>query len=304
MYSPRKILPFLSCCLLLSACSTVRDDVDRFFGGDEAPRETIYAAGESAMEMGYPEMAREMSDGSVHIYSLDEPVTEPSTPETPVIRPSYSTERMSSRRAYGVDPNVTVYPFEDDPLAYPVSQPPALVPPSQSYELRSPFDDVMPLPVPVPVDGTVSYERSHEPVSSVDGNNNVSRVYFKHGSARLGGMEKQLVARAANVQSDKIVVDGYSSKKAEVTNPVERQIVNLGVSLDRAFAVSSELIRNGVPVERIETRAFGDARPAVGGAELSAEAASRRVEIYVADGIDSPADVSAAAAPIPPLVRY
>ena len=49
--------------------------------------------------------------------------------------------------------------------------------------------------------------------------------------------------------------------------------------MDRALSVSRELIRGGVPAERIQTTAWGDTKPPVGGYSMDPEAASRRVEI-------------------------
>ncbi|MBU0859741.1 MAG: OmpA family protein, partial [Alphaproteobacteria bacterium] len=70
-----------------------------------------------------------------------------------------------------------------------------------------------------------------------------------------------------------------ASSRAEVSDPVERRILNLKMSMDRAFRVSSDLIRSGVPATAIKTTVYGDTRPAGPMDSKDGEAASRRVDI-------------------------
>ncbi|MCB9991348.1 MAG: OmpA family protein [Rhodospirillales bacterium] len=310
MYSLRKILPFVVCGLLLSGCSSLPD---ASWDDEEDPRETVYYAGDTVMDTGYAAMAREVSGGSVQIYSLDGPVQETMPPPVSE-RIGYSGGPRPAimGEAFSGDPNVTVFPFEG--AEYPVAPVPALRPPSNNT-MRSPFGDLIELP---PVT-----QRPFEPPAPalappVRSRQDMSSVHFKHGSSRLNGSDKKVIAAAAQSNASKITVDGHSSKRTEITDPVQSQIVNLEVSMDRALAVSSELIRRGVPVERIETRAFGNGHP------VGDEAASRRVEIYTEGGSGLPVNVSADEetdsspfsgqavdltepsedAPIPDLVRY
>jgi hypothetical protein len=200
---------------------------------------------------------------------------------------------------------VTVYPFEDQ---YP-AQYPAMSPPSDEYRpFPSPFGGPIQTPVPMPSYESGAYE------ASPPGGGNVGRIYFGHGSSRLNEAGRQIVDHAARAGGP-LTVDGHASQRAEVADPAERDIVNLEMSMKRAVKVSSDLIRSGVPVERIETRAFGDARPAAPIAGADEEAASRRVEIHTQDGAvfpmtssyQPPADSDRTLtepAPIPPLSRY
>jgi len=106
------------------------------------------------------------------------------------------------------------------------------------------------------------------------------RIYYSHGQTRLTGDNRRLVRNIASQNSGQSIrVQGHASARAEVGDPVERSIVNLKTSMDRAFRVSSELIRTGVAPTNIETKIYGDSRPSVPMDGRDAEAASRRVDI-------------------------
>lgn len=288
MKSFKNLMLCASCCLLMAACSTMEE---------EGPRETVYYDSDPQIGMEYPEMAREMSSGSVQVYSLDGP---PVSIMPPASSPRGAMQGMPS----GADPNVTVFPFDDELPAYAEQARPGLLPPSEPYRpLQSPFGGPIQTPAPFePEPYSAPMPMPGTPMSDV------SRIYYRHGSATINAAGKQVIEHVARKSPSAVTVDGHASARAEVSNPVERQIVNLEMSMDRAFKVSSELIRSGVPVERIETRAFGAARPAEPLPGVDQETASRRVEIHTADGAVFPmADsypMPDAPAPIPPLARY
>lgn len=100
-------------------------------------------------------------------------------------------------------------------------------------------------------------------------------IYFRHDSARLSPADKRMIeevaARAG--QSVPVTVEGYASKKAAVADPVQRKIINLQVSMDRAFSVARALMEHGVPAENIIVKAYGETRSG------DADDTSRRVEI-------------------------
>lgn len=237
----------------------------------------------------YPEIAREMSDGRVQMYSLDDPAAPPVA--SLALSPP---EVQDGGMAYSADPNVTVYPMFEE-TTRPQDQRPALVPPSDQYRpMESPFGG--PLQTAVPVGDVLMTPPAPEaPEPYVNGA--ASSIYFKHGSSTLNETGKQVLDYTARNAAGKLTVAGFASEKAETADPVERSIVNLKVSMDRAFQVSSGLIRSGVPATMIETRAYGDTRPALVSAEGDIDTASRRVEIH-AEGDGS------LSAPIPPLSRY
>ena len=68
-------------------------------------------------------------------------------------------------------------------------------------------------------------------------------------------------------------------QRREVTQEAERKIINLKISMDRAFAVSRALIQRGIPAEAIKVVAWGDSRPPPLVNGKNTESAARRVEI-------------------------
>lgn len=110
-----------------------------------------------------------------------------------------------------------------------------------------------------------------------------ARVFFGHGSSQLTPAARKVLTELADWSrrtGGAILVEGHASARAGMTDPVGRETVNLKQSLDRAYAVSRELLRLGVTSDRVRTTGFGDSRPAVSEPGRSAEAASRRVEVY------------------------
>ncbi len=307
MPSLKKIVLAAVSCLFISGCST----------GEDGPREVVYYDADIAMT--YPEMAREMSNGSVQIYGLDDPVT-PSALYSPV----YQDGGVPS----SVDPNVTVYPFDDGgsvQQSQTQAQRPTLVPPSEKFRpLESPFGGPIQTPMQMPErSSSSSYVPVVAPLELLQPLQSpgaaMSRIYYSHGSSSLNTTGEQ-VANFIGSKGGKISVEGHASQRAEIHDPVERSIVNLKMSMDRAFKVSSKLIRSGVPAGSIETKAYGATRPAAALAGVDQEAASRRVEIYTALNPQPPVSVTniyappphsvmpvpldAPVAPVPPLARY
>ena len=74
-------------------------------------------------------------------------------------------------------------------------------------------------------------------------------------------------------------MEGHASTRAEAKDEVQRRIINLKISMDRAMNVMRQLIRDGVPAGAIQVTAHGDRVPPVAVPGGDAEAAARRVEI-------------------------
>lgn len=99
-------------------------------------------------------------------------------------------------------------------------------------------------------------------------------IYFRDGSSSLSPQDRRMVEGiAAGSGGAMLSVEGHASSGAGTGDPVQRRIVNLKASMDRAFSVSSQLIRDGVAPESIRTTAWGDTRPA------GSDEQNRRVEI-------------------------
>ena len=128
-------------------------------------------------------------------------------------------------------------------------------------------------PVPKPQDDTVSL--------NVPGHDLI-RIYFDHDSAKLDEGDIGAITTAAerHAGSPAIVsVEGHASMETSIEDPIKRKIVNLKVSMDRAFAVAKKLIEKGVPGDLIRASGRGDTAPSAAADGLDSVAASRRVEI-------------------------
>ena len=108
-------------------------------------------------------------------------------------------------------------------------------------------------------------------------------VYFGHDSSVIGpdGQRKlDALANAFNPASVQgLTVEGHASVRANYQDEEQRKIVNLKISMDRAFAVAAALIQRGISNEAIRVIGWGDTRPPAELNGKTAEDAARRVEI-------------------------
>lgn len=104
-------------------------------------------------------------------------------------------------------------------------------------------------------------------------------VFFAHDSSQLGSeyypQLQQVADFLARYPQVKISVEGYASASGQ-------QQYNLALSQRRAQQVRQLLLDNyGIAAERVELQPFGEAQLLVEGGDAQAEAANRRVRIYV-----------------------
>ncbi|MDP6390185.1 MAG: OmpA family protein [Alphaproteobacteria bacterium] len=112
----------------------------------------------------------------------------------------------------------------------------------------------------------------------------VGTIYFRDGSAAITKADVDVLVTVAQVYSQTggtIRVVGHSSRNVRTLNPARMKAVNFKVSLDRANAVATELIRQGVPENRIEVVAQGANQPIYAESTATGEAANRRAEIFI-----------------------
>jgi len=112
----------------------------------------------------------------------------------------------------------------------------------------------------------------------------VGTIYFGDGSSRLSS-EDVLILRAVSdvfVQTGgKVRVIGHSSMGTRTFDSLRREAVNYRMSLNRANAVASELIRLGIPSSSVEVIAKGDRNPAYAETSQAGTAYNRRAEIFI-----------------------
>lgn len=108
------------------------------------------------------------------------------------------------------------------------------------------------------------------------------RLYFKNGSAVFAA-DDAVIARVAGAAGTHahVRIDGHASRRTTLKDRREAHIVNLSIAMRRAENVANALIRHGVPARNIQTTAWGDTRPPSDTDGRDAEAAARRVEIYL-----------------------
>jgi len=109
-------------------------------------------------------------------------------------------------------------------------------------------------------------------------------VFFDWDSATLSDRARDIVAAAAQastrVQVTRLEVNGYTDTSAARPGP-RGEAYNQALSVRRAQAVQSELVRDGVPANVIEVHGFGETHPLVPTGPNVREAQNRRVEIIV-----------------------
>lgn len=108
------------------------------------------------------------------------------------------------------------------------------------------------------------------------------QIFFRNGSSRLGSIDKQKISAFANkarfAPVHKVTVKGHASRPTQVgTDTVEAHVLNLKESMNRSFAVSKTLMRDGVPAEKIKTVSYGSTQ-ATGDDKYD-----RRVDMFMGD---------------------
>lgn len=130
--------------------------------------------------------------------------------------------------------------------------------------------------------GAVPYSAIKSPPFS--GDLQVAVIQFGRGSSGLGGVDLAVLHKVAEIQKSnratvRIVAhsaqDAYGSSVADLTR------ANYEVSRRRALAIANQLVRLGVPVDRIVAEAASDAEPVYETNTARGLAANRRADIFV-----------------------
>lgn len=230
------------------------------------------------------------TDGRVQIFSLDDGAPIPASSATPlearasdepITEMDLSTEPADLMPARDVAPVSTSLPGGN------------LLPPATDTYFqptsRDPSVEIFPLDGGVPLSNVTYPAPVRQPIKPEEyafaqPSSDKVVVYFAHDSAALNPQGFQKIAGVAQrfntvANTAPLKVEGHASIRANYNSAAQKRIVNLKVSMDRAFAVSRALIEQGVPAEAIQVMAWGDTRPPVDLNGKSAESAARRVEI-------------------------
>ncbi|MBM3647554.1 MAG: OmpA family protein [Alphaproteobacteria bacterium] len=148
----------------------------------------------------------------------------------------------------------------------------------------------MPAPPAAPIEGNIATAQSGRvPFSDLksppfSGNLQVAVIQFGRGSSGLGGNDYGVLQKVAEIQKSngatvRVVAhsagDGFGSSVADLAR------ANYDVSRRRALAIANQLVRLGVPVDRIVAEAASDSEPVYETNTARGMAANRRAEIFV-----------------------
>ena len=112
----------------------------------------------------------------------------------------------------------------------------------------------------------------------------VGTIYFGDGTSRLSSEDVSILRAVTDIfrqTGGKVRVVGHSSMGAPGFSSARREAVNYRMSLKRANAVASGLIRNGIPADSVEVIAEGDRAPVYAETSQIGAAYNRRAEIFI-----------------------
>lgn len=220
------------------------------------------------------------SNSSVEIYDFDNPDQRQADAAGEASQQQPAVSQMPHWTSPGgmkIDPRVTIYPIgQPDGYIYaperPVAEPPAPVlrPPASMQSGQGQETSQISSP-------------STKTVITRQGAGLLGTVFFLHDETILDADDRAVVSAAASrltAQPAPIQVVGYASQRADADDPVSRKMVNLRVAANRALAVSSFLMSEGVAPELIYTVARGEeSGHGFFTGQAPDEETSRRVEI-------------------------
>ncbi len=230
--------------------------------------------GDMQNRMSAPSHDDDVSD-SVEIFDLDSPRSVASMSPAPVSAPmmqqpammnmSYEQVPFAAQELPTNDSSVTIYSLGDTPDDYGMAG---------FYGARGNQKGVE-------LSAFAGADSSLNMFSAQSGESS-NKIFFKHGSSRLGTGDlrkiSNLAGKAKFVPVDYITVSGYASRPTQVgSNSTEAQILNLRQALKRSEKVAKELVRQGVPGDKIKTVGWG------AGKASGNEVQDRRVDISMGE---------------------
>lgn len=256
------ILPIVIAALTLQACST--------------PEEEVIAVSKPTFEqtkfdlMNPPEggvdpleLASTSSRSNVQLFPFDRPG---------VNAAGIKLTAPEGSGTYTKDPSVEVFSLEPPPSGFEKVSLDSPLMPESSALLGQPVSTNPPPKSP----NFVGIQAPGEPLV---------RIYFDHDSADLDpsdmGEISAVSARFNPNREDYVLsVEGHASVQSSEKDPVKRRIVNMRVATDRAYNVARALMEAGIAPEKVRTVSWGESNPSAPHDGMSADASSRRVEIF------------------------
>ncbi len=112
----------------------------------------------------------------------------------------------------------------------------------------------------------------------------VATIYFLSGSSNLSETDRRVIQQVADMArrtGGTLRIIGHSSVGPQDRYSERQQVVNYKVSLDRANSVASQIVRTGIPRDRMKVTAEGDRNPIYSESSPNGAAGNRRTEIYL-----------------------
>jgi outer membrane protein OmpA-like peptidoglycan-associated protein len=112
----------------------------------------------------------------------------------------------------------------------------------------------------------------------------IAVVYFRHGSHRLGSIDRQVLRKVAALYRKRgghLRIVGHASSRTATLDPIAHRVANLDVSLKRAETVADALVGLNVPRQDIRVEARANREPVYHEFMPTGEAGNRRAEVYV-----------------------
>lgn len=112
----------------------------------------------------------------------------------------------------------------------------------------------------------------------------VATIYFLSGSSNLSETDRRVIQQVTDMArrtGGTLRIIGHSSVGPQDRYSERQQVVNYKVSLDRANAVASHILRAGIPRDRMKVTAEGDRNPIYSESSPNGAAGNRRTEIYL-----------------------
>jgi len=207
-----------------------------------------------------PSLSSNISDGRVEVYELGADGNVLAALEGG----AQSSPNPADAGAVQVNENVLIYPIDDEPA--PVVA--RVVP--EFMELD-----------PSAASSGYGVEADRDYVSIALPDERLMKIHFAYNSSRIRpdsmGVLDEIAIMAKDFADQGISIEGHASKRSGLTNPTQRHMGNLKISMNRAYHVAQALAQRGVPSDKIRVIGWGEMMAdRLGGGEDA-----RRVEVLL-----------------------